>query len=100
MNLQDCPEKKEIYFELYKRFTRIINFLYDNKLVQANQELQRITSELLKKTDKNEELITFLVNDVSSIANFVMSGSVIQGYFLARDILQKIEGELHVPKTS
>ena len=39
MNLQKCVDETAIFFELYKRFTRIVNFLYDNKSFFTSQEI-------------------------------------------------------------
>ena len=88
MNLQKCVDETAIFFELYKRFTRIVNFLYDNKLVQAHQELQRISSEFLQLGKKPEELMKMVVTNISDIVSNVRSGAVIQAYFGSREMLQ------------
>jgi len=90
MNLQKCVGEKEIFFELYKRFTRIINFLYDNKLVQAHQELQRVSSEYLQMEKKGEDLTRLVVTNISNVVSNVRSGAVIQAYHDSREILQII----------
>ena len=95
MNLQQAKNEKETYFELFKRFTRILNFLNDNKLVQAHQELQRILSEFMLMEKKDNELIMVMINDVSSVLSNVKSGEVVQGYFNSRDIIEKIQTKMN-----
>lgn len=94
MNLQKCEKEKEIYFELYKRFTRIVNFLYDNKLVQAHQELQRISSEFLQMEKKTEELTRLVVMNIADVVSNVRSGAVIQAYYGSREISQSIQEKM------